>query len=246
MPANTYKRFLGCGDNHGELVCKDAMRVLLKFAEDWKPHYRIHLGDVWDFAALRGGASPEDKAQGIAEDYREGLRFLQAFKPNYLTLGNHDDRIWMATEKRGDGIIRETCEKLARESESTFKKMGIKWVTYHVNRYLRMPEGGPRLIHGFRSTMYPAKAHFENWGECIHGHTHKPDEYTARHADGSQSFSVGCMADIDKLTYADRTPAKLAWRNGFLYGYINTKTGKWNAWNVKKENGDWLSPQGVL
>lgn len=29
-------------------------------------------------------------------------------------------------------------------------------------------------------------------------------------------------------------------------GYINTKTGKWNAWNVKNDQGIFLSPMGIL
>jgi hypothetical protein len=54
------------------------------------------------------------------------------------------------------------------------------------------------------------------------------------------------MANIDALTYADRHAAKLSWRNGFLYGLINDKTGAWNAWNVTREGDDWISPQGIL
>lgn len=240
------KRFLVAADNHGRLADPEAVAKLLKFAETWKPHYRIHLGDNWDFSPLRRGASQEEKADGIADDYQAGIEFLDAFRPNYLTLGNHDDRIWMHSTHCADGILRETCQKLAVESEAAFRKRGIKFVPYHVSRYLRMPEGGPKLIHGFRATMYPAKAHYENWGECLHGHTHKPDEYTARHVEGGQAFSVGCLASIDALTYADRTPAKLAWRNSFLFGIINTKTGRWRAWDATKEDGIWISPQGVL
>ena len=73
-------------------------------------------------------------------------------------------------------------------------------MNYDVNRYLRVPEGGPRLIHGLQSTMYPAKADLAEWGECLDGSTHKPEEFTDRHDDESKSLSVGCMADIDKLT----------------------------------------------
>jgi predicted phosphodiesterase len=242
----SWKRFLVAADNHGSLVCKDAMKKLLDFAATWKPHYRIHLGDVWDFAPLRRGASQEEKADGIAEDYKEGLRFLDAFKPTHLTLGNHDDRIWMVSTNGADGILRERCADLASASEREFEKRKIQWVPYHVGKSLRLPEGGPRLIHGFRSTMYPAKAHAEHWGECLVGHVHKPDTYAMRHADGGQAFSLGCMADIGALSYADRHAAKLGWRNGFLFGMIHAKTGRWNAWHAIKEGGDWISPHGIL
>lgn len=222
------------------------MRVLLSFTESWQPHYRIHLGDLWDFSPLRRGASQEEKADGISDDFIAGLEFLDAFKPHYLTLGNHDDRIYQHATHRGDGILRERCEELVQQAEQQFKRRKITFCQYKVTEFLRMPEGGPKLIHGFRSTMYPAKAHHENWGECLHGHCHTKDEHTARHVDGGKSFSVGCMADLNQLTYSDRQPAKLGHRNGFLYGIINIKTGAWEAWQVSKEHGDWISPQGIL
>jgi hypothetical protein len=242
----SYIPWIAAADNHGSLGCPVALKKLLAFCDTWKPKHRIHLGDLWDFSPLRRGASQEEKAEGIVDDYQAGLEFIDAFKPNFLTLGNHDDRIWLNSTHAPDGILRERCQELARASEDAFRKRRIAFVPYHVKSYLRMPEGGPRLIHGFRATMYPAKAHYENWGECLHGHTHKPDAYHARHIEGSQAFSVGCMADITQMTYADRTPAKLAWRQGFLYGLINSKTGQWQAWHATNENGTWISPQGVL
>jgi len=241
-----YKKFIVAADNHGSLVCEASKKKFLAFADSWKPHHRIHLGDLWDLSPLRRGASSEERADGISDDYQMGLEFLDAFRPNFLTLGNHDDRLWQHSTNCSDGMLREHCAKLAQASEDEFKKRKIAWVPYHVSKFLRMPEGGPKLIHGFRATMYPAKSHFENWGACLHGHTHKPDVYTARHIDGEASFSVGCLADIDAMTYADRTPAKLAWRNGWLYGIINDRTGAWQAWHVIKENGVWISPMGIL
>lgn len=242
----TYKKFLVATDNHGSLICKKAEKKLLDFARDWKPHYRVHLGDNWDFAPLRGGASPEDKADGIAEDYTTGIEFLDAYKPHYLTLGNHCDRLWNIGRNAADGILRERCAELARRSEEEFRKRKIAWAPYHVRSFLKLPEGGPKFIHGFHSGVNPAKMHFEKYGSCIHGHVHAPNHYTARHIDGGEAFSIGCIGDIDKMSYADRYTAKLGWRQGWLYGIINTKTGRWNAWQVIEDNGDWISPMGIL
>lgn len=241
-----FKRFIVGSDNHGELGCPEAIKTFLDFSKDWKPHHKIHLGDVWDYGILRNGASQEDKSHGIMDDYVKGMEFLEEYRPNMLCLGNHDDRVWQKTENCMDGALKERCRELAIASERRFSQLKIKWCPYVVDSYLQMPEGGPKLIHGFRSTMYPAKANFDNWGPSISGHVHKPDEYTARHIDGEQAFTVGALADLKKMKYADRHPAKLGWRQGFLYGYINVKTGKWNAWNITKEDGHWLSPQGPL
>ena len=242
----SFKKFLVCGDNHGGLVSKEAVNKLLAFKKTWKPDHIIHLGDVWDFAPLRNGASQEEKADGIKEDYAAGLEFLDNLKPTHLTLGNHDDRIYQLADKCRDGILREACSALVDRTEEELRKRRILFTPYKVRAFLRMPEGGPKLIHGFRSTLYPAKAHHDNWGECLHGHCHTSDSHTARHVDGGKSFSVACLADLDKLTYSDRQPAKLGHRNGWLYGIIHTKTGRWNAWPVVKEDGHWISPQGIL
>ncbi len=242
----SYKKFIVVADNHGVHGCPKAIKKALDFNKTWGAHYRIHLGDFIDLSPLRRGASAEEKADGISDDVQMGMEFIRQFQPHYLTIGNHEDRLALHSTSCSDGMLRERCTELWSEIEDEFRKMRIKTCPYHVSKYLRLPEGGPKLIHGFRATMYPAKSHYENWGACIHGHVHKPDVYVARHIDGEASFSVGCLADIDQLTYADRTPAKLAWRNGFLYGLINTKTGAWQAWNVIKEGDDWISPMGIL
>jgi hypothetical protein len=242
----SFKKFIVGTDNHGELGCPIAIKKFLDFCDDWKPHYKIHLGDAFDFACLRRGASQEDKADGVSEDFHAGMTFLEAYRPHFLTLGNHDDRIWMNTVKCGDGILRERCQELAAASERRFKQLKIKWIPYEVDEYIKLPDTNCKLVHGFPSSKHPAAAHHQYWGDCIAGHVHKPDEYTARHIDRGQAFTVGCLADIKQMTYANRHPAKLGWRQGWLYGYINTKTGKWNAWNVKNDQGTWLSPMGIL
>lgn len=241
-----FKRFLVAGDNHGGLVDKTAVKILTNFAAQWKPDYRVHLGDLWDFSPLRRGASQEEKADGISDDFIAGLEFMDVFKPHFLTLGNHDDRVFQLAQHCADGMLRERCEELTVVIRRELEKRKVQTVTYKVGSHIKLPEGGPKFIHGFRSTVFPAKAHFENWGSVIHGHCHKPDEHTARHVDGGKAYSVGCLADLSKLTYSDRQPAKLGHRQGFLYGLINTKTGAWNAWQVTNENGDWISPHGPL
>lgn len=227
--------------------CPKAIKKFLRFVEDWKPHYRIHLGDLWDFSPLRRGASQEEKADGIADDYVMGMEFLDQYRPQFLTLGNHDDRIWQIARHSKDGILREHCQNLVNASEAEFSKRKIQTLTYKVGQSLRMPEGGPKLIHGFRSSaVSPAKLHYHDWGPVIHGHVHKPDYYQATHDDGHAAHSVGCLGDIEQMSYADRYPSKMGWRQGFAYGLINTKTGKWYLWHVVNEDGTWISPNGVI
>jgi len=242
----SFKKFIVGTDNHGELACPIALKKFFDFCDDWKPDYRIHLGDNWDFSAIRNGASPEEKAHGIADDFNAGMDFLEKYKPHFLTLGNHDDRIWQHTTKMADGILRERCQELATAAERRFKQLRIKYVTYSVDNYITLPHTNCKLIHGFLSSKHPASAHFAVWNSVMHGHDHTPDEYTARNIDKGQAISVGCLADIQQMYYSQRQAARLGHRQGFAYGYINTKTGDWRAWNIKNENGTWLSPMGIL
>jgi len=241
-----WEKAIYVGDNHGNLVCPKAVKVVQRFIEDWKPQHRVHVGDLWDFGGLRKKASAEEKQMGISHDYNCGLEFLDWFKPQLLLLGNHDWRLWRASEEFSEGVLADLCRMQAEKAEDTLRERRIEWRQYGVSQFLTLPMGGPKFIHGYRSTMYPAKAHFENWGECILGHVHKPDRYQARHIDGGKSIALGCLADLSKLTYADHTPAKLGWRQGFAYGIHNTKTGAWEAWDVINKDGQWISPQGIL
>lgn len=238
-------KFVIAADSHGSLVDKSATKKLIEFCDSWKPKHRIHLGDWIDLAPLRKGASAEEKAFGIEDDFNQGMEFLDLYRPNFLTLGNHDDRIY---QLRGsaDGILRDTGNNLVKASEDEFRRRKITFCEYHVAKYLRMPEGGPKLLHGFLCGIYATKAHHDRYGACVFGHTHTSDSYSAKHVDGGQSVNVPAMANLDALTYADRHPAKLGWRNGFCYGLINSKTGKYQIWTVLKDGSDWISPMGIL
>lgn len=236
--------FIGC--THGDLLDHGAAQVVKEFVADWKPHYRVHLGDLWDFRALRKKAEPEERAQGISYDFNCGLDLLDWFQPQYLTLGNHDHRAWRAAEETSNGVLADLCAKFCQDAEDALRKRKIRWIPWGVNQYLKLPMGGPKLIHGYRSTLYPAKAHFEHWGECITAHVHRPDSHQARHIDGGKAICVGTLADLGKLSYADGNAAKLGWRQSFAWGLHNTKTGEWQAWQAINNNGTWISPQGVL
>ena len=122
------KRFIVCGDNHGNLVCEESIKKFFEFSANWNPHYRIHLGDLWDFSALRRGASAEEKMLGISDDYQAGINFLDRYKPHFLTLGNHDDRIWQHTvncRKASCANGAKNSRILASASSKSGKSSGV-------------------------------------------------------------------------------------------------------------------------
>tara|TARA_R110000868_G_scaffold84282_1_gene237649 strand:+ start:677 stop:1414 length:738 start_codon:yes stop_codon:yes gene_type:complete len=236
--------FIGC--THGDLVCPDAVSVLKQFLAEWKPKHRIHLGDLWDFRGLRGGANPEERAEDIRYDYNCGIELLDFYKPQILTLGNHDHRIWRVAKETSNGVLADLMAKFCDDAETDLRKRRIKWSPWGVEQGIQFPIGNIWLNHGYSSTMYPAKKAFEEFGDSASAHVHKPSRYEARHKKGGKAFTVGTMADIKKMSYANGYPAKLGWRNSFEYGMHNTKTGAWQSWSVVKEGKDWISPLGVL
>jgi hypothetical protein len=236
--------FIGC--SHGDLLCDKAAKVAKQFMADWKPKHRVHLGDLYDFRALRRGASPEEKMEGLTHDYQCGNLLLDWYKPQILTLGNHDHRVWRAAGETSNGVMADLLATMASDMEDDFRKRGIQWKQWGVDQYAVLPVGGPKLLHGYRSTVSPAKAHFDAYGDSICAHVHKPDTYHARHIDGQKAYTVGTLARIKDMSYADGYTAKLGWRQSFLYGLHNTKTGAWQAWHVVNEDGQWVSPHGIL
>lgn len=236
--------FIGC--SHGDLVDPKAVKVVKNFIDEWKPKHRVHLGDLFDFRSLRRGASPEERAEKMLPDYQAGIQLLEWYRPQILTLGNHDYRIWRAAKETSNMALAEMLEGLCQRAEDDFRRLKIKWTPYGVGNYAQLPMGGVKLLHGYMSTISPAKSHYERYGDCILAHVHKPDYHEARHIDGGKAYTVGTLADISKMTYADSYTAKLGWRQSFLYGLHNTKTGKWHAWSAVNDGGEWISPHGIL
>jgi len=241
------KPFIACGDNHGDLVLDEAIGKLKQFKAEWMPRggKMVHVGDLWDMGSIRKGASDEERQRGISDDFEYGMRFLD-LGFTHLTLGNHDARLWNNAEYNANGLIKEHCESLVRDAEREFKKRKIQWIPYHVDKWITLPEGGPKFLHGFVAGQYPATGMHQIYQDCIFGHVHAPSTFTAKGCDGGQSFSLECMADIQKMRYCETKPGRLKWRYGFGFGLINERTGKFNFWNVVKEDGIWITPFGEL
>jgi predicted phosphodiesterase len=239
------QRFLICADSHGNHIHPEMSGAFMKFCKAYKPHIKVHLGDFVDCAALRKGASIEDQQVGMRDDYEAGIRFLKEYRPHMMTLGNHDDRLWQAAEGHHNGVIRSYCEELAEQTERTFTSLNIKTSPYKANAYLELFPNGPKLIHGIKTGINAARAHFALYGSCFFGHGHAPIAYTGMHIEGGGAIGLGCLADMDKLSYADKWGSKLGWRNGFVAGQVS-KSGKWIAWHIIHEDGEWLDPTGIL
>lgn len=89
----TGTRFVVAGDNHGDMEDPVARKALMNFIRDYKPPLRIHSGDNWDFRNLRRGATDDEKAHSLQDDWDAGTEYFREFfdggKSGFYLRGNH-------------------------------------------------------------------------------------------------------------------------------------------------------------
>ena len=54
------RKFIILSDIHGNMMDERACSAALAFAKDFKPDIKVIAGDLWDFSAIRKGASDEE------------------------------------------------------------------------------------------------------------------------------------------------------------------------------------------
>lgn len=242
MAGNDWKRVAVVSDNHGDMVDWEAANVALDVIDEFKPHYRVHLGDVFDFRAIRRGAGAAEQADGVKDDITQGLAFLDRFKPTHLTLGNHDARAWDHANSPTDGMVRDYCQSITRDLEAYFKKNAIEWVPWGAQHVIEI--GGFRFLHGYHCGIYAPKQHAQVYGNCAHGHTHRPNDWRCRHYDTLTGINVGPLCQIG-MDYARANTAILQQAHGFLLMMINERTKAFRFNNVVREkSGEWIIPTG--
>ena len=78
------QRFVVAADPHGDQQDPETRKALFSFIKDYNPQIRIHAGDNWDFRNLRRGASDDEKAASLVDDWDMGVdwnRRVTAGKP---------------------------------------------------------------------------------------------------------------------------------------------------------------------
>ena len=131
-----FKRFIFGTDSHGDMIDKVTASKFLDFVEDYKPHHRIHGGDVFDFRPLRGGSGAEEKSESMKKDLNMGLEFIDQYRPNHILLGNHDDRLWQKAAcwwslAANWWLLAAGCELLAPGSWKLSGGCGLSVVSRH-------------------------------------------------------------------------------------------------------------------
>lgn len=239
---SNYRRFLAGFDVHGGQQDADANRVFFKFAETWQADYRICGGDLWDFSPLRKGASADEQRESLSDDFKEGCKWFNRFKPTHFLRGNHDERIYDLA-KHGCGVAADFASDKVGEIESMVRFHKTKMLPYHKAAILRL--GRMKMLHGFFCGVNAARQHALVYGSCVFGHVHTIDEHSIPGLERRVARSAGCLCSTD-LEYSSRQPNTLRQANGFAYGVINSSTGNYHCWQAEKIDGHWLIPSDIV
>jgi predicted phosphodiesterase len=243
------KRFLAFGDNHGDMVDESALDALCRFKKHYKPHLTIHLGDLFDYRALRKGIShtESDAYDGLRADTLKGYELLEKTKPNVLLLGNHDYRIYRVAAEHPSGIVREAAENGIAGIEKACKRVKCQIIPYHVMKGV-YNVGTLNFLHGYSANLRAVAEHANHYGNgpdssVVMGHLHRVEQSTGKRHGRAHGYSAGCLCDFEQMTYASHRMATSMWQVGWAFGVYDEKNH--HVWLATKTGDKWMLPTGV-
>lgn len=232
------RRFVVASDNHGDEFDPETAKALRDFLKDFKPEIRVHAGDNWDFRNLRKGASDDEKAHSLEDDWEAGTEWLRNYfdgaKEGYFLRGNHDERIWKFRDS-ATGLLRDYAADGIKRIERIVAQAKVKMLPYD-SRHGVLRLGHLRVIHGFFAGMGAARRHSIAYGNCLFGHTHATDSAPVESIEGpAEARGIGCCCKID-MSYNQHLVGKLRHDNAFAYGLL-FPDGTYQLFQAKKING---------
>ena len=215
------RRFVVCSDNHGDQADPVATEALFNFIDDYQPDYRIHAGDCFDFRNLRRGASDEEKAASLQDDWDCGTRFLERFFKGGTTRvflrGNHDERLYDFRES-ATGLLRDYAADGIKRLEALMKRLNVKMLPYDAETGV-YELGKLTVLHGYHCGVGATRQHANIFGNCIFGHVHTIESAPVASREPAEARSIGCLCRRD-MHYINRKTAKLRWAQGWAYGVL--------------------------
>ncbi len=237
-----WKRIIIVSDNHGDMICPDAKKKLFEYIESFSPNLRVHLGDFMNLDALRVGASNDERMCSMRDDIAEGIKFLEEFKPDVLTEGNHD---WRLTKNlmAKDPILREWCEDRMKEIHASTKKIGTNVYGWGVKRGV-YEIAGQKMLHGYANgAMSATRTTGAKFGACVHGHNHSGDIVWLDTYDHHGRFAQSCpsLCDNDKMSYQLGQTSSFKHITGWAMGIADTeKNIYYPGFAVKAKDGSFV------
>lgn len=232
------ERFVVAADPHGDQHDPETRRALRAFIADFKPSIRVHAGDNWDFRNLRRGASDEEKAASLEDDWEQGSHWMREFfdggQRNFFLRGNHDERLWRFADSTS-GLLRDYANDGIKRAEALVKRARARMLPYDARLgVLRL--GHLKVIHGYYCGLGAARRHAITYRNCIFGHTHATDSAPVENDDGpAEARGIGCCCKID-MGYNQHSPGKLRHDNAWCYGVL-FPDGTYQLFQAKKIRG---------
>ena len=240
-------KVVAMGDNHGNHADPDTLKAVLEFCKDFKPNYKIHLGDNWNFACLRKGVNKDEREAAwndLTEDIEMGVEWLNRFQPTHALKGNHCARVrdhMRATDSRSK---LERLEDINKAMNKAYRQAGVKVVREYTVRENLVQIGPLGFSHGFAGDimrMYscmnigPGKA-------LTVGHWHTAMQMMMPRWGGGVYWLCGAACALE-MDYNEKHLQSLRHQNGFM-AYI-IKDGSYVGRQAHKFNGKWLMPFSV-
>lgn len=231
------KKFVIVSDIHGVHKDERACDAVLAFVNDFKPEIRNIAGDLWDFSAIRKGASEDERSVSMREDFDHGADFADSFfkggKQNYLMLGNHDVRVYDLAES-SDGVKRDLGQKMIKDVEYVARRNKAALIPYD-SRLGVVSIGHLNVVHGYHTGMSACAAHSRIFGNVVFGHCHSIESFQTPGLKPQEARCIGCLCDLNP-SYANRKTGKLRWSHGWAYGWVEDD-GSYSIFQVRGING---------
>lgn len=232
-----FGRWMAITDNHGDMIDPQAERAAREFCKWFKPNRRIHMGDVWDFRALRRGAGDEEKREPIRADFDAGMELLSWFKPQVLLRGNHDERLFDCAANARNATLADFC--LGYVSEIASRLKGVEVLPYS-KRHGVYRMGHLKFIHGYNSGITAARLAAQAYGNVLMGHVHACDVFSIPGLEPREGRAIGCLCRLD-MDYNRAQLNTLRQAHGFAYGLV-WPNGKYTVWQARDIEGVWVFP----
>lgn len=215
------RKFVIVSDIHGIEQDERATKAAIGFTKEFAPDIRVIAGDLWDFAAIRNGASPEERAISMADDYEAGASFAKQFftskAENVLMLGNHDVRVWDLCGST-DAVRADLGMRMREDIVGLTRKLNAKLLPYD-SRHGVFELGYLRVVHGYHTGASACAAHSRIYGNVVFGHVHSVESFQTPGLKQQEARAIGCLCKLD-MEYANRKTGKLRWAHGFAYGWV--------------------------
>jgi hypothetical protein len=212
------------------------VNALFAFIDDWKPEIRVHMGDNWDFRNLRKGASDDEKAASMKDDWEYGTEFLRKFfaggKIKAFLRGNHDERIWDLT-KSSRGLKRDYAFQGVQRIEQLVTKLHAEMFPYDSALGI-FKLGHLNTLHGYHSGIGACRQHAAIYGNCLIGHVHTIESSPVSALEPAEARSIGCLC-IRDMDYLNKKTGKLRHAQGWAYGLL-FPDGHYQLFQTRKLN----------